>query len=224
MILGEEGFIIRSTVVDGRPVTVIAGGTIWQWQDLPGEVSPRYRDYARALGEIGINGAVINNVNATTHFIESGNLPKVAALADVLRAYGIRLYSSIRYNSPMVMGGLEKSDPLGQANWYGSGRLAWNPTLDAQRHADVLSRLREQSQLAELWRDTCIEYFSKLSGIPEHGVDELAGEVAVRSSVSAGTHPGRKGRPVGGVTAESQDIHAQPHSSYQSDKPGRAGP
>lgn len=89
-----------------------AGSTLWQWDELPDTVDPRYRDYARANASIGINGSVINNVSAHVEFIQSENLPKIAALADVFRAYGIRLYLSVRYDSPMVLGGLEKSDPL----------------------------------------------------------------------------------------------------------------
>ena len=59
-----------------------AGNSLWQWADLPGKISPRYADYARANASIGINGAVINNVNADIKFISAEYLPKVAALAD----------------------------------------------------------------------------------------------------------------------------------------------
>lgn len=92
-----------------------AGETLWQWEQLPNTIDPRYRDYARANASIGINGAVINNVNAQVEFIKTENLPKVAALADEFRKYGIRLYLSIRYDTPIVLGGLDSSDPLDDA-------------------------------------------------------------------------------------------------------------
>lgn len=89
-----------------------AGETLWKWDELPDTVDSRYRDYARANASIGINGAVINNVNAQVDFIKKENLPKVAVLADVFRAYGITLYLSVRYDSPIVLGGLDTADPL----------------------------------------------------------------------------------------------------------------
>ncbi len=58
-----------------------AGRSLWQWNDLPGKFSPRYADYARADASIGINGAVINNVNADARILSPEYLHKVAALA-----------------------------------------------------------------------------------------------------------------------------------------------
>lgn len=89
-----------------------AGETLWKWDELPDAVDPRYRDYARANASIGINGSVINNVNAQIEFIQSENLPKVAALADVFRAYGITIYLSVRYDSPIALDGPDTADPL----------------------------------------------------------------------------------------------------------------
>jgi len=89
-----------------------AGNSLWQWADLPGKISPRYADYARANASIGINGAVINNVNADIKFISAEYLPKIAALAEVWRPYGVRLYLSVNFSAPVTAGGMKSADPL----------------------------------------------------------------------------------------------------------------
>lgn len=173
--LGEEGYLIRSVVVDGRPVTAIVGGgergalyaafrflrllqtgqapaplalrdapqvklrvldhwdnldgvvergyagaSLWDWQKLPGYVDPRYTDYARANASIGINGAVLNNVNAKAWSLTPDYLDKTAALAAALRPYGIRVYLSARFSAPIEIGGLHTADPLDPAvrRWW----------------------------------------------------------------------------------------------------------
>ena len=97
-----------------------AGSSIWEWENLPNEVSPRYEDYARANASIGINATVLNNVNANATFISTEYLQKVKVLADIFRRYGIRVYLSINCNSPKSLGGLETSDPLEPAvqKWW----------------------------------------------------------------------------------------------------------
>jgi alpha-glucuronidase len=97
-----------------------AGRSIWQWDELPGKLSPRYTDYARACASIGINGAVINNVNADVRVLAAESLRKVAALADVWRPYGVRMYLSANFSSPVRLGGLSTADPLdkGVADWW----------------------------------------------------------------------------------------------------------
>ena len=97
-----------------------AGASIWEWENLPDEISPRYEDYARVNASIGINATALNNVNANAAFISSGHLQKVKALADIFRRYGIRVYLSINCNSPKSIGGLETSDPLDPAvqKWW----------------------------------------------------------------------------------------------------------
>ncbi|RTQ48997.1 alpha-glucuronidase [Hymenobacter gummosus] len=89
-----------------------AGSSIWKWYELPETIDPRYRDYARANASIGINGTVINNVNASARYLTAEYLQKVAALAGVLRPYGIRVYLSVFWAAPKVIGGLPTSDPL----------------------------------------------------------------------------------------------------------------
>ncbi|MCT8284185.1 alpha-glucuronidase [Xanthomonas translucens pv. translucens] len=173
--LGEEGYLIRSVVVDGRPLTAIVGGgergvlyaafrflrllqtgqapaplalrdaprvklrvldhwdnldgvvergyagaSLWGWQKLPDYIDPRYTDYARANASIGINGAVLNNVNAEAVSLTAAYLDKTAALAAALRPYGIRVYLSARFSAPIEIGGLRSADPLDPAvqRWW----------------------------------------------------------------------------------------------------------
>ena len=89
-----------------------AGASIWDWWKLPDWRAPRYTDYARANASIGINGTVLNNVNAGATILTPAYLPKVAALADVFRPYGIKVYLSIRFSAPIEIGGLKTADPL----------------------------------------------------------------------------------------------------------------
>jgi alpha-glucuronidase len=89
-----------------------AGSSIWDWWRLPDYIDPRYEDYARANASIGINGTVLNNVNAKSESLTIRYLEKAAALADVFRPYGIRVYLSARFNAPIELGGLDTADPL----------------------------------------------------------------------------------------------------------------
>jgi alpha-glucuronidase len=89
-----------------------AGDSLWQWQSLPQHLARRYTDYARACASIGINGAVLNNVNATPFILTPLYLRKVAALAGVLRPYGIRVYLSVPFSAPVTLGKLRTADPL----------------------------------------------------------------------------------------------------------------
>jgi len=89
-----------------------AGFSLWDWHKLPDYIHRYYYDYARANASIGINGIVLNNVNANALILTPLYLKKVAALADVFRPYGIRVYLSIRFSAPIDIGGLEVSDPL----------------------------------------------------------------------------------------------------------------
>ncbi|HXR07291.1 MAG TPA: alpha-glucuronidase family glycosyl hydrolase, partial [Candidatus Acidoferrum sp.] len=97
-----------------------AGRSIWQWNELPGKLSPHYADYARACASLGINGAVINNVNADPRMLSPEWLRKVAALADVWRPYGVRTYLCANFATPVRLGGLPTADPLDNsvADWW----------------------------------------------------------------------------------------------------------
>jgi alpha-glucuronidase len=178
--LGPEGYLIRSTMLDGEPAIVIAAGSelgvlygsfhllrllqtqqplagldvaerpkvqlrlldhwdnldgsvergyagksLWKWEELPDTLDPSYRDYARACASIGINGLVLNNVNANPAILRGDYLEKVAALAAVLRPYGIKVYLSANFASPLKpqrapsrfgggggIGNLDTADPL----------------------------------------------------------------------------------------------------------------
>ena len=98
--------------LDGSVERGYAGRSIWRWDSLPGTISPRYRDYARANASIGINGAVLTNVNANARVLTPEYLEKVAAVAGVLRPYGVRVYLTARFSAPIELGGLKTADPL----------------------------------------------------------------------------------------------------------------
>src|SRR5207248_2172452 len=78
----------------------------------PERVDTRLRDYARADASIGINGSVLNNVNASAQSLSTQYLRKIAAIADAFRPYGVRVYLSARFSAPIELGGLKTADPL----------------------------------------------------------------------------------------------------------------
>jgi alpha-glucuronidase len=178
--LGNEGYVIDSIVVGGRPLTVIAANTdvgvlygafhflrllqthrpvnhlaissrprlelrvldhwdnldgtvergyagtsLWNWESLPEHRDPRYVQYARACASIGINGTVLNNVNASASILTRPYLAKVAALAHVFRPYGLKVYLSARFSAPIEIGGLKTADPLDPAV-----RAWWRSKID----------------------------------------------------------------------------------------------
>lgn len=97
-----------------------AGFSIWDWHKLPDYIYPQYKDYARANASIGINGTVLTNVNANAHVLTPYFLEKVAALANVFRPYGIKVYLTARFSAPIEIGGLKTADPLDSEvqNWW----------------------------------------------------------------------------------------------------------
>ncbi len=101
--------------LDGTVERGYAGSSIWKWAELPQYLSPRYTELARACASIGINGVVLNNVNATPYILTPLYLEKVAALARVLRPYGIRVYLSVPFSAPITVGRLKTADPLAPA-------------------------------------------------------------------------------------------------------------
>jgi alpha-glucuronidase len=172
---GPEGYVIRSTRVGSRPVTVIAsegetgllygafhflrllqtrqsisnvdlaerpqlqlrllnhwdnldgtiergyaGRSLWLWDELPDRVGPRVEDYARANASIGINGTVINSVNANPRSLTAEYLVKAAALARTFRPYGIRVFLCPNFAAPKLIGKLPTADPLDPAvaKWW----------------------------------------------------------------------------------------------------------
>jgi alpha-glucuronidase len=89
-----------------------AGRSLWEWDSLPGKVSARYTDYARANASIGINSTVLTNVNANALILTRPYLEKVAALAEVFRPYNIKVFLTARFSAPVEIGKLKTADPL----------------------------------------------------------------------------------------------------------------
>ncbi|RBC95952.1 alpha-glucuronidase, partial [Xanthomonas oryzae pv. oryzae] len=112
--------------LDGLVERGYAGASLWNWQTLPGYLDPRYTDYARANASLGINGTVLNNVNAKAWSLTPHYLDKAAALATVFRPYGVGVFLSARFSAPIEIGGLKTSDPLDPQvqRW-------WRDTADA---------------------------------------------------------------------------------------------
>lgn len=106
--------------LDGTIERGYAGHSLWKWEELTDSVSARYREYARANASVGINGTVLNNVNASPEILSEDYLQKVRKLADVFRPYGIKVYLSVNFASPMKLGGLSTADPLDEevARWW----------------------------------------------------------------------------------------------------------
>ena len=98
--------------LDGTVERGYAGQSLWKWDELPDKLSPRYTEYARANASIGINGTVLNNVNASPQILSEEYLQKIKTLADIFRPYGIRVFLSINFATPIVLGGLPTADPL----------------------------------------------------------------------------------------------------------------
>jgi alpha-glucuronidase len=106
--------------LDGSIERGYAGKSLWKWGDLPDHIDPRYHDYARACASIGLNGAILNNVNPQVKILSSEYLAKTAALANIFRPYGIRVYLSPVLSAPIQFGDLTTSDPRNQAvsEWW----------------------------------------------------------------------------------------------------------
>jgi len=111
--------------LDGSIERGYSGASLWRWQTLPGYIDPRYGEYARANASIGINGAVLNNVNSRSDSLTSIYIEKTAALARAFRPYGVKVYLSARFTAPMDIGGLSTADPLDP-----SVRAWWRDKID----------------------------------------------------------------------------------------------
>ncbi|MDO5481725.1 MAG: alpha-glucuronidase [Bacteroidaceae bacterium] len=104
---------------DGTIERGYAGRSIWKWEEIPAgkkqmpaELRERYEEYGRINQEYGINGTVLNNVNAKPLMLTSDMLKKTAKIADILRPYGIKVYLSINFASPKALGEVATADPL----------------------------------------------------------------------------------------------------------------
>ena len=98
--------------LDGSIERGYAGTSLWRWGKLPEAVDPRLKDYARLNASLGINGVILNNVNAAAAILNAENLRKVAALADTFRPYGIKVYLCANFAAPKELGHLRTADPL----------------------------------------------------------------------------------------------------------------
>lgn len=92
-----------------------AGQSIWDWWKLPALLDARYADYGRACASLGINAVSLNNVNSKAEVLSAPWIAKAAALADVLRPYGLRVFLSVRFSSPIELDKLPTADPLDPA-------------------------------------------------------------------------------------------------------------
>ena len=106
--------------LDGSIERGYAGRSLWNWDELPDRVDPRVVDYARANASLGLNGTVVNSVNANPRSLSADYLKKVAALANTFRPYGIRLYLAANFAAPKMLGELTTTDPLDPAvaRWW----------------------------------------------------------------------------------------------------------
>ena len=106
--------------LDGSIERGYAGRSLWNWNELPDRVDPRVVDYARANASLGLNGTVVNSVNANPKSLGADYLKKVAALANTFRPYGIRLYLAANFAAPKMLGELTTTDPLDPAvaRWW----------------------------------------------------------------------------------------------------------
>ena len=89
-----------------------AGISIWNWHTLPGYIDQRYIDYARANASLGINAVSLTNVNANAIVLTRPYLEKVAALANIFRPYGIKVFLTARFSAPIELDKLKTADPL----------------------------------------------------------------------------------------------------------------
>jgi alpha-glucuronidase len=115
-VVQKPGFQLRMLDhwdnLDGSIERGYAGPSLWKWSDLPDKIDTRLRDYARANASLGINGSILNNVNADAAILKPDYLRKVAAIAGVFRPFGIRVFLAARFSAPMELGGLSTADPL----------------------------------------------------------------------------------------------------------------
>jgi alpha-glucuronidase len=101
--------------LDGTIERGYAGRSLWDWNALPDRVDERLKDYARINASIGINATALNNVNASAQSLSPAYLRKAAAIANVFRPYGLRVFLSARFSAPIESGGLKTADPFDPA-------------------------------------------------------------------------------------------------------------
>ena len=112
----ERGFAGKSIFWGDKDVLA----TPHSQREKSAEFAAAMKTYARANASVGINGTVLNNVNAKPEALSTASLEKAKDIADLLRPYGIRVYLSINFASPIKVGGLKTADPLdaGVKKWW----------------------------------------------------------------------------------------------------------
>jgi len=109
---------------DGSVERGYAGHSIFWRKDSSFVVTAKdkalWQQYARANASVGLNGAVINNVNASPLILSAEYLGRTKAIADVLRPYGVKTFLAVKFSSPVLLGGLKTADPLDPAvkKWW----------------------------------------------------------------------------------------------------------
>jgi alpha-glucuronidase len=109
---------------DGSVERGYAGKSIFWRKDSSFVVTARdkarWQEYARADASVGINGTVINNVNASPLILSADYLGRTKAVAEVLRPYGVKTYLAVKFSSPVLLGGLKTADPMDPAviKWW----------------------------------------------------------------------------------------------------------
>lgn len=106
---------------DGTVERGYAGHSIWKWdEELSADDIIRYKEYARANATVGINATVLNNVNASPDILTDKYLSRVAQIADIIRPYGLKVFLSVNFSSPIKLKGLPDADPLkpAVAQWW----------------------------------------------------------------------------------------------------------
>lgn len=103
--------------LDGSIERGYAGKSIFTWFSLD---KAKIEAYARANASIGINATVLNNVNASPKMLTAEYLREVRAIADILRPYGLRVYLSVNFATPMSLGHTRTADPLDKSvsRWW----------------------------------------------------------------------------------------------------------
>ncbi|MCC5847503.1 MAG: alpha-glucuronidase [Verrucomicrobia bacterium] len=97
--------------VHGSIERVKGGDTIFDWADLS-RPNPRYEEYARLLASVGLNAICLNNVNAEPEILSSDMIRGLSALATIFRRWGLRIFVSVNFASPVFLDGLPTADPL----------------------------------------------------------------------------------------------------------------
>ena len=159
--------------LDGSIERGYAGKSIWKWEDIKlgkngkgGSISKSLHDrlitYARANASLGINGSVLNNVNASPKMMTAEYINKVKVIANIFRPYGIRVYLSINFASPMALGYTKTADPLDKKvqQWWKKkakeiyaaipdfgGPLDFQPR---EPYAPIFDNIQKTPQMAEL--------------------------------------------------------------------------